>query len=180
MKLRKKIKRLARPFKRAWRLQTMTSRVIILDEAGRVLLLRRSATDPRRPGTWDMPGGTVEFGEDPAVSAAREVREEAGLEIPAGLLNPHRIISSYRRDDKKNSWNDLRKWYGTIIIYRNAVPVVHGAGPWNGGGDGPVRISSEHDDFAWVDPSDLDVYDAYPMADKYREILVTLPSAATV
>lgn len=33
-------------------------------------------------GTWSLPGGRMEFGEDPTETALREVKEETGLELP--------------------------------------------------------------------------------------------------
>jgi 8-oxo-dGTP pyrophosphatase MutT (NUDIX family) len=35
------------------------------------------------PGVWVFPGGTVEPGEEPAAAAARELAEEAAIELPA-------------------------------------------------------------------------------------------------
>ena len=49
---------------------------LILDPAGRVLLVRRA--DDRR---WAMPGGWVDPGETPAQAAVREVFEETGLVV---------------------------------------------------------------------------------------------------
>jgi ADP-ribose pyrophosphatase YjhB (NUDIX family) len=46
---------------------------------GRVLLGRR-AIEPAR-GSWDIPGGFLNPWEHPADGAAREVREETGLEV---------------------------------------------------------------------------------------------------
>jgi 8-oxo-dGTP pyrophosphatase MutT (NUDIX family) len=56
--------------------------VILLDEAGRVLLFRGG--DPHRPeaGTWWFtPGGGLDDGETVEQAARREVREETGLVI---------------------------------------------------------------------------------------------------
>jgi 8-oxo-dGTP diphosphatase len=53
---------------------------VLVECAGKVLLARR-AIDPGR-GLWCFPGGYVDFGEDPAVAAMRECREETGLMIP--------------------------------------------------------------------------------------------------
>src|SRR5436189_989377 len=46
---------------------------------GRLLLLRR-AIEPRY-GAWVFPGGFVDRGEHPEEAAAREAREEAGIEV---------------------------------------------------------------------------------------------------
>jgi 8-oxo-dGTP diphosphatase len=62
---------------------------------GRVLLLKRR-TAPR-VGHWCLPGGFMAYGEQPAVAAAREVREEVGVEVSVGeLLYAGLIDYSYR------------------------------------------------------------------------------------
>ena len=50
--------------------------VVALDDAGRVLLVRR-ADD----GTWGLPGGGVEPGEDWSGAARRECLEETGWQV---------------------------------------------------------------------------------------------------
>ncbi|BAL92240.1 putative NUDIX hydrolase [Actinoplanes missouriensis 431] len=61
-------------------------RVLLLDRAGRVLLLHGG--DPARPGLhwWFTPGGGLEPGETVAEAAARELFEETGLRAAAGDL----------------------------------------------------------------------------------------------
>lgn len=51
------------------------------DADDRVLLVQ-----PTYKPTWELPGGVVEAGESPAACAAREVREELGIELPVGRL----------------------------------------------------------------------------------------------
>lgn len=55
--------------------------VLFFDEAGRLLLVQPTYKD-----YWDIPGGYVETGETPGQAAAREVREELGIETPVGPL----------------------------------------------------------------------------------------------
>lgn len=57
---------------------------VIRDEEGRLLLVRRAR--PPAAGTWSLPGGRVEPGEDDAAAVAREVREETGLDVSVGGL----------------------------------------------------------------------------------------------
>ncbi len=56
---------------------------VILDEAGRVLLLRRGPCARNEQGMWACPGGALAVGETLEEAIAREVREECGLAIVA-------------------------------------------------------------------------------------------------
>ncbi|MDE1916337.1 MAG: NUDIX domain-containing protein [Sphingomonadales bacterium] len=63
-----------------WRLRKPTlqgCRVLGLDQAGRVLLVRHSYGS----GNWMPPGGGLKPGEDPLLAAAREFREEIGIDL---------------------------------------------------------------------------------------------------
>jgi 8-oxo-dGTP diphosphatase len=55
--------------------------VLFFDDAGRILLVQPTYKDH-----WDIPGGYVETAETPAHAAAREIREELGIETPVGTL----------------------------------------------------------------------------------------------
>jgi mutator protein MutT len=58
---------------------------VITDDAGRLFVQRRSEAGPL-DGLWEFPGGRVEPGEDPAVAAVREAREETGAEVLLGEI----------------------------------------------------------------------------------------------
>ncbi|GGL16220.1 NUDIX domain-containing protein [Deinococcus radiotolerans] len=60
--------------------------LIVQDDAGRVLLGRRSGSS-YADGLWGLPGGHVEAGETLAQAAAREAAEEVGLSVNPVLLS---------------------------------------------------------------------------------------------
>ena len=70
---------------------------------GAVLLTRISPEGPGA-GRWTLPGGGLDFGEDPADGAIREVREETGydvvlgrlLEVRSAILEPAETVSGHR------------------------------------------------------------------------------------
>jgi 8-oxo-dGTP diphosphatase len=55
--------------------------MLFFNDAGQVLLVQPTYKDH-----WEIPGGYVEAGETPAQAAAREVREELGIEATVGPL----------------------------------------------------------------------------------------------
>ena len=55
--------------------------VIVLNDKGEILLNRRSDT-----GTWGIPGGSMELGEELEETAARELYEETGLRLKKARL----------------------------------------------------------------------------------------------
>lgn len=55
----------------------------VLVEGDRVLLTQRKAGS-HLGGTWELPGGKVDPGEDPRDTVARELREELGVDVTVG------------------------------------------------------------------------------------------------
>ncbi|ACB07897.1 NUDIX hydrolase [Candidatus Korarchaeum cryptofilum] len=60
--------------------------VVVFNKEGKVLLLKR-ARSKRNGGKWEIPGGSLKYGESPRKGAIRELMEETGIR-----LNPLFII----------------------------------------------------------------------------------------
>ena len=67
-----------------------TSRVLVIDPDGRLLLLGARLTDPAVPPGdvlfWYTPGGGIEDGETQRAAAVRELAEEVGLVVEESAL----------------------------------------------------------------------------------------------
>lgn len=106
----------------------LMSKVFVIDE-GKILVLRRSATDPKWAMVWDLPGGAIEYGEDPMEAAEREAKEEAGLNLAQLRLLD---VSSLSEGD-----------YALTITYTAHHTQEN------------VVLSYEHDIFQWVSIDEL-------------------------
>jgi 8-oxo-dGTP pyrophosphatase MutT (NUDIX family) len=81
----------------------LVAKTLLVNPRGEVLILRRSATDTRRPQEGDLPGGWVDEGEHFVTAAVREVQEEAGIELAERDLQ---LVYTYTamRDDRNVCW----------------------------------------------------------------------------
>ena len=109
-------------------------RLIVRNDAGRVLILRRASTGHAH-GAWCLPGGKVDYGEIVEAAAARELREETALGV-----------------------RDLR-----FLFYQDSLPTgpgeMHGINLYfEGTAVGTVALTPEASAYAWIGPADLDRY----------------------
>jgi ADP-ribose pyrophosphatase YjhB (NUDIX family) len=72
------LRRLMHVYWRFARAMTLGVRALVVDERGRVFLVRHSYVSG-----WHLPGGGVEAGETLAQAVARELREEGNIEVTA-------------------------------------------------------------------------------------------------
>ena len=94
--------------------------VLLVDDAGRVYLHRRTDTKDVFPGMWDCwAGGVVTAGEDPDEAASRELAEELGVHVPG--LEP--LFRHWYRDDRTHylAYCYRARWHGEPL----SGPVVH-------------------------------------------------------
>jgi len=116
----------------------------IIWKDGRVLLCRRPA-GKRMAGYWEFPGGKLEPRETPAEGLKRELREELGI---SALVASELARVSHEYD------------FGRVELIALQVPEFSGAVT-------PV----EHEEIAWVLPSELDTYKLAPADLPIAEIL---------
>lgn len=69
-------------------------KLIVVNEHGKILLLKRSG-ESSRPHSWDFPGGGVDAGESFEFAAKRELYEETGL----GLYDLQPLGSVYTKEN---------------------------------------------------------------------------------
>lgn len=69
---------------------------ILLEDKGKILLVKRAF--PPFKGKWALPGGYIEYGETAEKAAAREAKEETGLDVEiVGLVG---VYSDPKRDPR--------------------------------------------------------------------------------
>jgi mutator protein MutT len=112
----------------------MATGAVIAIKDGKVLLLKRGEDAPWMPGKWDFPGGGIEEGEDPKEAAAREAKEEIGLET--------------------------RTLHELTVVEVEDEPVHFFYSHWFKPGD--LELGSEHDDYKWVSIKEATRMDVVP------------------
>ena len=103
---------------------------VVRDAAGRVLLVQRGPGQ-FGAGRWCFPCGFVEWGEDVRAAAAREAREEAGVEVVIG--EPVQVTSNFHEPEKPT----VGIWFAATLADPAARPVA---------GDDAVAVG-------WFDPA---------------------------
>lgn len=93
---------------------------------GKLLTIKRRSNDVHKPGEWDIPGGRLEFGENPLTGVKRESLEEVGMTVDPVMPI---AVQHFTRDDGQQI---------TMIIF------------WCQTADRDVTLSEEHTDFQWL------------------------------
>jgi 8-oxo-dGTP pyrophosphatase MutT (NUDIX family) len=112
---------------------------LCLDADRRILLCRLSGREVE-PGAWTLPGGGIDFGEDPANAVLRELEEESGL---TGVVEGLAGVFSHRYEG--SPYADGRDLHFLGVLYRVRVT----------GGDLRDEVDGSTDCCAWHAPATL-------------------------
>ena len=116
------------------RLRPVAVCAVVFNEAGRVLMHRRSDN-----GLWAIPGGALETGETAEAAVVREVREETGYDVEA--LRLVGIYSDPKETTVEYPDGNTTSWVAILFECR----IIGGA----------PRLSDETTEVAWHSPESL-------------------------
>ena len=121
----------------------------ILENSGKILILKRSNLVRTYRGLWGGVAGYVEELEAPYDTAIKEIREEVGIGASDLTLRrkgePVEFTDVY--EGRRYEW----------VVYPFLFHVDHAE---------LIHIDWEHEEFRWIDPSDLKKYDTVPQLEE--------------
>ena len=110
----------------------------IIFDKGKVLIIQRAPDDDAFPGLWELPSGKKEPLEKIADTCIREVKEETGIDVE--VVD---IVSTFNFLVEKPT--ETRHVTETVFLTKPIGPTE-------------VKLSSEHQKFAWVSANEIDNY----------------------
>lgn len=133
----------------------VVQKAIVLNEAGHMLVLRRSGTDVRRPHQCDLPGGELEANEDLLEGMRREIKEETGLTV---------------RDVRPiYSFSEIKTWHNDGEDFTsNIVRIIYVAKAEST----DVVLSYEHEEHFWLPIEEAIVKYDYPVHQKILQYVI--------
>ena len=127
----------------------VAAHALVVNKDGRILITKRSSKIDYMPLKWDIPGGTVEVGETVEEALLRELLEETHLNVIP--IRPVYVYSNLSQIPSKQT---------VQIIYSCKYL----------GGD-IVLNPDEHDDYQWINRSELKDYECIAFLDAFSKSL---------
>lgn len=127
-------------------MQQIAMKAVIVKDS-KVLILREAATngDGTQRGRYHMPGGRLEAGESFEAALHREVKEETGLEV---AIDYPIYVGEWRPV--------IREVPHQIVgVFFVCTPTTN-----------KITLSTEHDDFQWIEPKKRADFDIMTPEDK--------------
>ncbi|OJD29573.1 nudix domain protein [Diplodia corticola] len=111
--------------------------------AGRLLLVQRSATERAFPNVWEVPGGSVDADDETVLHAvARELEEETGLHVTS-IKHEVGVGVQFRTGSGEKTTNWLKVAVEVEVAEQKAEAIA-------------IRLDPvEHQDYLWVEEEDV-------------------------
>jgi 8-oxo-dGTP pyrophosphatase MutT (NUDIX family) len=113
--------------------------LLLSGDHSRFLALRRASGVARQREEFDIPGGRLEYGEEPVAGLAREILEEVGLSLPNAerfaLVDAGNVVADAER-------HIVRLTYAYVLESDDLVPM----------------LSDEHTEWCWREVGESDGY----------------------
>ncbi len=130
---------------------------LIFNSSQEFLILKRSENDSH-PRLWEMPGGALEYGEQPLDGTLREIKEETNLD--AKILYPLSVLSGFSKKTPN------------IQVIRIAF-LCHVTNPEL------VKLSNEHTEYQWISLSETTPSPLSEFLQKTIELILKYPQLLT-
>ena len=129
------------------KLQFVTTKALFCQD-GKVFMLKD------RTGNWELPGGRIDFGEQPKEALKREIGEELDINDAkiGDFIDAWSLISANKKFDGENQSHFI------VLIYQCQADLSE------------IKISDEHQDWKWLSKEEIK---NSPMREGYRKTLLT-------
>ncbi|HAT74202.1 MAG: Protein GrpE [Candidatus Moranbacteria bacterium GW2011_GWF2_36_839] len=117
---------------------SLTVKAVIINQEGKVLIIKRSENDSIKAGEYDLPGGNVDYRENIEIAIKREIEEELGIKVEIGpIIYAFDFENKYDREYEfgKEKIKVGGKGLRFIAYYK----------------EGEIKLSDEHQAYEWLD-----------------------------
>ena len=130
----------------------LSVRMVLFDQHGHILVLKRSKQSRTNPGKWELPGGKIDPNESFDSALKREIIEETGFQV---VIHTAAGTAMQETDE----WRIIHLvMIGSII-------------------SGGLTISSEHEEYRWASPIEIGGLEkADYFEDYYKMYLQAIPA----
>ncbi len=122
----------------------VSMKALVFNIKGELLTLFRTETAPTRPNTWDLPGGDLDFGEEPDKAILREIKEEIGLKV-----EDLKIFDAEAHIIKDENIHWITLGYRCVALTTDVI------------------LSWEHSDYKWVTPEEFLKLESAPKLQRF-------------